>query len=116
MNDYRQEFADNVRKYREAAAYTLEDVADKSGLSTSTWSGFENKRGNPTIDTVAKISETLSVPMSALLDSRTDYTERHIDLKVKTLIKDLNKLEPSKKDHVIRIVRSLLTLIKVCDR
>lgn len=115
MNNYRQEFADNVRKYRESAAYTLEDVSDKSGLSTSTWSGFENNRGNPTIDTIAKISETLSVPMSALFNSQTDYIDRQIDLKVKTLVKDINKLEPAKREVLVKIVRLILFLIKPHD-
>lgn len=114
-NDYKQEFANNLRKYREDAAYTLDDVSYKSGISSSVWSGYENNRGNPTIDTLAKISETLSIPMSALLDSHNDYSERPMDLKLKTLIKDINKLDAAKRELVVKIIRSILLLIKACS-
>lgn len=113
--DYKQEFADNLRKYREAAALTLDEVAYYSGISASVWSGYENKRGNPTIDTLARISETLSVPVRDLLEIHTDYPERHVDLKIKTLIKDINKLDPTKRELVVKIIRSILLLIKACS-
>lgn len=64
--------AANLRAIREAAGLSLSAVARESGIAKGTLSQLESGTGNPTIETVFSLSNTLGVPVSSLLTERTD--------------------------------------------
>lgn len=107
MNNYKKIFAYNLRYYREATNYTLEEVSDISGISTTIWSSYENERGNPTLDTLEKVSRTLAVPLTYLL-KKNQTSDPGENIKLNALIRDINQLEERKREILIKIIRLIL--------
>lgn len=64
--------AANLRAIREQAGLSLSALSRESGIAKGTLSQLESGTGNPTIETVFSLSNTLGVPVSSLLTERTD--------------------------------------------
>jgi len=60
--------ANRIRKIREAAKLTQEDVAHKCGITASAYGQIERKAFNSSYCTLAKIAESLGVSILFLLD------------------------------------------------
>ena len=61
-------FGEYLRRLRRDKAMQLQDVARRSGLSTTHLSRLENDNGLPTIDTVVKIHRVLGGDLSVMLE------------------------------------------------
>jgi transcriptional regulator with XRE-family HTH domain len=61
-------FGEYVRRLRRDRAMQLQDVARRSGLSTTHLSRLENDNGLPTTDTVVKIHNVLGGDLSMMLE------------------------------------------------
>ncbi len=66
-DELRDHLAVALREYRERKKLTQKDLAQLCGVTQTTISEIENGKANPTIDVLARISEALAVPPSALL-------------------------------------------------
>ena len=55
-----------IKLYRKKKGYTLDDLSERCGLSTSYLSLLERGKNNPTISTVQGICTALDVSMSDL--------------------------------------------------
>ena len=66
-----------VRRQRRARGLTLEELADRSGVSKSMLSQIERDQTNPTLATVWRLCESLGVTIEAFFgqDERTDSVE-----------------------------------------
>ncbi len=65
--------ADNVRHLRKVRAFSLDDLAARSGVSRASLSQIETAKTNPTIAILWKIAAGLGVPFAALLgDERVE--------------------------------------------
>lgn len=62
------ELAQRIRNARVARGLTLDQVSEASGLGKGLLSKVENFRVTPTLPTLAKLSETLGVKLSELVD------------------------------------------------
>jgi transcriptional regulator with XRE-family HTH domain len=60
--------AANLRRLRIARRLSLSQLARETGMSKATLSGIENGRGNPTVVTLAALSDALGVSVAELLD------------------------------------------------
>ena len=58
----------NVRNHRTRLAWTLDDLAARSGVSKGMLSQVEQARTNPSLGTLCKVSETLGVSLAALVE------------------------------------------------
>ena len=58
---------------------TLEDLETRSGISSSSLSAYERGVGNPSVDTMSRLSGALSVPISQLL-GEAEETRRSLVL------------------------------------
>lgn len=63
---------------RKEKKMTLAKVAEKSGLSISTISNYENDKSSPTYDNLCKMLEVYEIPIGKFLD--TVYSEYEEDL------------------------------------
>src|SRR5690242_17447248 len=61
-------FGEYLRRLRRQKALPLQDVARKSGLSTSHLSRLENDNGLPTTDTVVKLHNVLGGDLTVMLE------------------------------------------------
>jgi transcriptional regulator with XRE-family HTH domain len=57
--------AERVREYRLRHGWTVGRLADECGLSKSMLSKIENAQSSPSLGTLARLSEALSVPVTA---------------------------------------------------
>ena len=69
-------FAENLRRYREAAGLTAKDLAAQIGIKYSTYSNYENQGREPNYDTLREIAAALHVSIDDLLDYQVDRLER----------------------------------------
>jgi transcriptional regulator with XRE-family HTH domain len=56
-----------ARQRREELGLTLREVALNAGLSVPYIANLEKARGNPTLDTLVRLSEALDVPLAEML-------------------------------------------------
>ena len=61
----------NLRRLREARGYSLSALAERAAISKSTLSQLEAGHGNPTIETLWTLANTLGVTFSELLAEET---------------------------------------------
>lgn len=57
--------ADRVREFRLVLGWTVGQLAERSGLSKGMLSKIENAQASPSLTTLARLSEALSVPVTA---------------------------------------------------
>lgn len=62
-------FAENLRKARKAAGMTQQQVADKMGVTKSTYCGYETEKRQPDVPKIKQLSEILGVPSDYLLET-----------------------------------------------
>ena len=58
--------AENIKAYRKVAELSQEGLAHKMGTIQSNISKLEAGRGNPTLETLSELADSLGVPVSAL--------------------------------------------------
>ena len=68
--DIKKILGENVRFYRYANKFTQEKLAEKCDLSPRYVSDIENGNGNISIETLAKLSETLKVSAPKLIEKQ----------------------------------------------
>lgn len=103
--------AANLRSLRERGGLSLSELARRSGIAKGTLSQLESGTGNPTIDTVFSLSNTLGVPVSDLLTAPAD------DEVVLVRAADVDVLSSNAVD--LRMVRRLTladTVVEVYDQ
>jgi transcriptional regulator with XRE-family HTH domain len=61
-------FADNVRRLREERGMTQEQLADAAGLHLDHVSKIENRRREPKVRTIYKLSRGLEVPLGPMFE------------------------------------------------
>ncbi len=64
--DYKS-LGENIRKYRKAKGYTLEQLAELLDVSTTFIGQIERAKGIPSLETLVKIANTLEVSADTLL-------------------------------------------------
>ena len=62
----------NVRKKRHERRWSLDELADSSGVSKATLSQIESGRVNPTVATLWKIAQSLDTELSQLIRSEVE--------------------------------------------
>src|SRR5690349_4660685 len=65
-----------VKQQREAAGFSLRDLAARSGISASMISNIERGTKSPTVITVVRIAQALGVSAATLIDGGTDPAPR----------------------------------------
>jgi XRE family transcriptional regulator, regulator of sulfur utilization len=75
MCEINKNIAKNLKEMRKRRQLTLEELAEKSGVSKSMLGEIERERTNPTITVLWKIANALKTPLTMLInDKKTDFT------------------------------------------
>jgi transcriptional regulator with XRE-family HTH domain len=69
LNDVRARFGAALREIRTRQQLTQEQLAERSGLSYKFIGEVERGRGNPTLDTIARLADALGVNITDLLQA-----------------------------------------------
>jgi len=75
MKSLRKTFGQRVKVLRQLRNLTQEGLAERTGLSYKFIGEIERGTGNPTIETVEKISQALEVPMARLFANASEEEE-----------------------------------------
>ncbi len=68
---YLSRFGQGVKKFRSAAGFSQEELADRAGIDRSYLGGIERGEHNLALINIIKIADALSLPPSELLKSLT---------------------------------------------
>src|SRR4051795_10829878 len=63
-----EQIGERVRQHRTARGWTLDELADRSGVSRRMLINIEHGEGNPSIATLLRISDALGVGLPVLVD------------------------------------------------
>lgn len=100
-------FGANVRQYRRAIRWTLEQLASEVGVSRETIGKIERGVSAPLFETVEKIAEALSVPAQALFGAAPfppgDRGE---------LLSDINSILANMNDRQLAGARKMLNALR----
>lgn len=70
MCDISKNVSQNLKEIRKNRQFTLEELAEKSGVSKSMLGEIERGRSNPTITVLWKITQALKVPLTTLIENQ----------------------------------------------
>src|SRR6476659_3424242 len=70
-----QSIASTLRSLRRDRGLTLQEVADRAGLSLAMVSKIENAQASPSIRTLAQLSQALSVPVPVFFRELSDQED-----------------------------------------
>ena len=94
------DLSEKLREERKKAGYKQNDIAEKLGITKSTYSGYETGRRKPDADTINKICVILGIDPNTLMgyestpeDIIVEYMRliRLLDIKEIEIIKDFKK-------------------------
>lgn len=68
MDDLQQRIARSLRREREALDLSVSELARRAGVSKATVSQLENGSGNPSVETLWALGDTLGIPFSTLVE------------------------------------------------
>lgn len=91
-----------LKELRKRQGWTIDQLAEVSGLSRGFISQLENGKRNPGAQTIIDLSDALGVPLAALIE------DDGLGADLPGLIDDLMKLQPEGLSAVRTIVRSML--------
>ena len=70
-----QSIASTLRSLRRERSLTLQDVADRAGLSLAMVSKIENAQASPSLRTLAQLSQALAVPVTVFFRELSDQED-----------------------------------------
>lgn len=95
---------EQLRKHRERAGLSQEQLAEKLDLSTNTIQRFENGVRVPGIDVIMKYADTMNISITELVPSRLSNQP----VSVFPIIGDFQKLSPEHKKVVHATMSALI--------
>ena len=97
----------NIFLIRKAVGVSHEKLCELTGLTRPILSSIENRSGNPTIETLIKISSALNISIDMLFISRSKF------ISLKSLLKSSYEIEKQHQVDFLLPERSWKTLLKI---
>lgn len=94
-------FGKTVRRKREALELTLEQLAERAGLSPNYLGTVENERRDPSLSTVLAIARALRVPPGELLGGVKELGAEALEA-----ARLFEAVSPEVQDAVLRLLRA----------
>ncbi len=98
----------NIRMFRKKEKLNLEELAKKSGISTSFLSNIEKGSRKPTLETIEKIANALGIGTATVFSDKLSLTylpeENTVTLEIMKLISSKNLTE---KKRILSILKHL---------
>ncbi|WP_265521505.1 helix-turn-helix domain-containing protein [Oerskovia flava] len=98
-------FGSEIRRTRQRLGLSVEQLADRSGVSLGLVSQLERGQGNPSFQTLTRLADGLGMPLVALLQGAQERVDPVVRASARTRMPDL---DPSDDDPP-GMVRELLT-------
>lgn len=109
MNNSHDIVCRNIFLLRKAAKMTQEELAKKSGLSTTYISRLERGVCDPTLETVYKIADSLAVPVTVFFDPECGVqSNTFIRTKFELLLSEIKSLDVEEQKLIASLTRTFL--------
>ena len=102
--DYAQWFSERLTQLRMEKGVSARDMSLSLGQSESYINKIENKRTLPSMAGFFYICEYLEIEPQQFFDTETVSPAKTI-----ALLREIQKLSPEKVDHILQVVRDLVT-------
>lgn len=99
----------NIKKFRLEKGFSQENLALRAGIHPAYLGRLERGEKCPTLDTVFKICDALSVPVADIISFSQPESQSGTDKK--TIEEIIQKLPKSKQDKLLDIIKSIAELI-----
>lgn len=103
--DIREQLGRRIRDLRKKQGFTQERLAEAASVDVKYLGNIERGRENPSIGTLEKLANTLSVKMHQILDCEHEVTGKR--LLQGRITQVLNKCDESELRIILRLVRSI---------
>lgn len=104
MSDVRARFGASLREWRRRGDLTQEQLAERSGLSYKFVGEIERGQGNPTIETIARLADALTIGICDLLEGpgreRTSPGEYRITKRDLHVVREAAESIGALMDHI----------------
>ncbi|NVB38225.1 helix-turn-helix transcriptional regulator [Pseudenhygromyxa sp. WMMC2535] len=107
-NEFRQDFGSHVRSLRKARNMTQEGLAESSGLSADTIRRLEKGNFSPSLDTLRKLSQGMTLSLSTLF-AAFEFGELDPSRELQDLLRGL---ETQEVRQMLRVLQVLLDCLK----
>lgn len=104
MSDIAKQLGKRIRQLRNAKHMSQEELSFMAGISPAHLGQIERATKNPTIDTIAKISVALDVPVSELFTANL-LPSYSTNSTVEKINAHLNRMNEDEQRDILRIVR-----------
>ncbi len=104
-----KKLGNNIKKYRLEKGFSQENLALRAGIHPAYLGRLERGEKCPTLDTVFKICEALSVPVADIISF--EESESKLNGDTKTVEEIIEKLPKSKQVKLLDIIKSIAELI-----
>lgn len=98
-------FGADVRRLRKARGLSLEQLAEKAGLSTNYIATLETKPRDPSLSTLRRIARALQVPISELVKEKASA----VSPAALEVARQFDRLPERVQDGMVALLRSLTT-------
>jgi transcriptional regulator with XRE-family HTH domain len=103
------EIGDKLRNIRKENKLTLKEVSLMTGISISFISDIENKRRNPSVETLKILADAFGIPASELLEGNSISNDNPdvlngLDEDVKDIMLKINKLSKENKKKALKML------------
>ena len=106
MNDSQRLVGLRIRRLRQQAKLTQEQLAEKSGLSLKHLGIIERGLGNPSLASLESLAEAMAIPLAALFDQPHEHLST-AELKAE-IIRMLDRASAEQYRLLYRMVNDLL--------
>ena len=100
--------SERLKALREARKLTMQELADKLGVSKSMISYYEKGKKTPSVKTIDKMADTLNVSVDYLIGKSDAFDGSESTSKeAKDFMEKFEKLDPAKKEALIKMLEAL---------
>lgn len=106
-------FSEQLKRARISQGLTQQQVADRIGITNSTYCGYETGKRQPDVSKIKQLANVLNTSGDVLLETgfaSEREANRQISAKVSEAIEIFKMLNPDFQDYALEQIRKLLEL------
>ena len=108
--DIAKNLGNNIKRFRLEKGFSQENLALRAGIHPAYLGRLERREKCPTLDTVFKICDALSVPVADIITFSEKENKSEGDKK--TVKEIIEKLPKSKQDKLLDIIKNIAELME----
>lgn len=105
MKDISIDFGKQLRNLRHSKKMSQEELAFKAGISAAHLGQIERAEKNPTLETVGKLSDALSISLAEMFSFEQSVVQSEEDAIIVKINAQLKAMTSEERNDILRIIR-----------